>query len=152
MAEVFQPARSAALRSLVIAVSPALVAAIMVALVGPHMRLFGWAASVVSAIVTVYLVIQTASVFASRIVVDERGIAMIGPLGRTAIAWAEVGQAVLRERVNALTRTDHMLVLTGGRNKLICHPSTLSRQDEDRLLTHVRSHVTLIVQRDKPSI
>jgi len=152
MGEIFRPSRAAFFRSLLFAGSPAGLATITVLLAGQQMNWFGWVASGSMGVLTLYLGVQTVFVFSTRIAVDAKGLAILPPFGAIGIPWTHVERAVLRERVNALTSTDRMLVLTGAGKQVICHPSVLSPDDQERLLTLVRSQVEVIVQRDKPSI
>ncbi|UCF67402.1 MAG: hypothetical protein JSV80_16785 [Acidobacteriota bacterium] len=152
MAEIYRPSRSGLFRSVLFSLLPAGVAAVVVWLAGSHMNWMGWVASGLMGLLTLYLFLQTVFVFATKIACDERGLAVLAPLGAIGILWSDVKRAVLRERVNALSRTDHMLVLTGSAKEVVCNPSVLAPEDEQRLLDCVRAHVTVIVQRDKPSI
>jgi hypothetical protein len=152
MPRLFQPSWSAFLASMLLAFSPTIVAGLVLVLASSAMSWFGWVASGLMGLSTIYLVLQTLYVFTFRIYVDHRGLIVVGRLGRNGIEWHEVCQAVLRERVNAVSRTDHMLVLTGSDKNVVCHPSVLSPADEEQLLAFVREHVTVVVQRDRPTV
>lgn len=152
MGGIFRPSRTAFFRSLLFACSPAGLATITILLAGQQMNWFGWIASGFMGLLTLHFVVQTVFVFSTRIALDENGLTVLAPLGAFGIPWTHVEQAVLRERTNALTSTDRMLVLTGAGEKVICHPSILSPDDQERLLALVRSQVEVIVLRDKPSI
>lgn len=102
---------------------------------------------------SVLLIIQTIAVHMRRVTIDEKSITVAGPLGTTTIAFSSVAEAILRERVNPISRTDHLIMIrshSGG--FLVYNPSALSRSDEESFLSLLRRHVDLKVISDKPAL
>jgi hypothetical protein len=99
-----------------------------------------------------FLVIQAAMVHRQHLWIDSTGIAVQGPLAPSALLWAEVARAVLRERINVCSRTDRLLVIEGAGRMVVFNVSTLSPHDEQEVIATVREHTRLAVQRDKASL
>lgn len=99
-----------------------------------------------------FLLLQAVLVHCNKLWLDERGIRVAGPIIATQMAWAEIASALLRERVNAVSRTDRMLVLRSKSNQLIFNTSVLNPRDEEAVLQAIRARTNLVVQRDRPSI
>jgi hypothetical protein len=59
---------------------------------------------------------------------------------------------VLKERENAITRTDRLLILRDETQRVAFNTSTLSEANEARLLDFVRQRVNLVVEASKPSV
>lgn len=99
-----------------------------------------------------FLLLQAVLVHCNKLWLDDGGVRVAGPLAATQMAWTEIASAILRERANAVSRTDRMLVLRSRRDQLIFNTSTLSPEDEEAALQIIRARTILVVQRDKPSI
>lgn len=107
---------------------------------------------IIAGMMVFVLLIQTIYVHCNKIYIDNRCVMTSSPLCTIRIQWEEVTSALLRERRNAMSRIDHLLVLQGG-NSLICYnTSTLDPRDEEALLNNVRLMVRLDVKEDKPSV
>jgi Bacterial PH domain len=104
------------------------------------------------AALSLFLLLQDALVHLIRVEVDETSISLVGPFGRSRLRWSEVAGAVLKERENAITRTDRLLILRSKTDRIAFNASTLSQVDEARLLDFVRQRINLVVERSKPSI
>lgn len=98
------------------------------------------------------LLLQDALVHLIRVEVDEAAISLIGPSGRSHLPWPEVVGAVLKERENVITRTDHLLILRSKTQGVAFNTSTLSESNEALLLDFVRQRVNLVVEASKPSL
>lgn len=92
-------------------------------------------------------------VYSSRIILLDEGI-LTRRLGTTsAIPWPAVMSVALRERKNAVTRTDHLLLfkLTNGGHQSFC-ASTLPPEEEQDLLARIRERFPVSVFQDKPTL
>lgn len=103
-------------------------------------------------LLSLILLVQDVFVHLQRVYVDERCLTLVSPLGRQLIAWSDLTGAVLKERNNAMTRTDRLLLLQGQTSRVLFCPSTLSEIDEQRLLRFVRSKTVVVVEQSKPAI
>ena len=110
------------------------------------------AAGVLMGILSLILLLQDVMVHLRRLHVDELSVSVVGPLLRERIKWTEVAGAVLKERKNAMTRTDHLLIIRSAPKLLSFNTSTLSQNDEENLLAFVRSKVPVVVEGDKPAL
>jgi hypothetical protein len=104
------------------------------------------------AALSLFLLLQDALVHLIWVEVDEAAISLKGPFGNSRLLWSEVAGAVLKERENAITRTDRLLILRSETERIAFNASTLSQVDEARLLDFVRQRINLVVERSKPSI
>ena len=75
-----------------------------------------------------------------------------GPLIKVSIKWEDIVSAVLRERENAMSRTDHLLVIKSTDKMLSYNTSTLSDEDDRKVIEIVGKKTNLVVQKDKPTI
>ena len=107
---------------------------------------------VVMVLLSSYLLLSTVLVMRTTIYVDDECIAVRSPLVSSRISWSEVTNAVLRERRNAVSRTDTWLTIKSPNNFLSCNPSALSLADEKAVLAKVRSKTELVVKQGPASI
>jgi hypothetical protein len=73
-------------------------------------------------------------------------------LTRVHLSWSDVRHAVLRERRNALTRTDHLLIIEGVGRSVTYPTSVLPELHEAQLLEAVRRHVPLVTRLDRAAL
>jgi hypothetical protein len=147
----YRPTFASFLASLPIALWPAAVAAVVVWLLEPGIVLKVFSALMV--IFALHNVISAVFVHRTSLYVDPHGILMKGSLGGlTSIEWTDVTSAVLRERENPVTRTDHLLIIDSDRHRLMFNTHILKLADEKELLETVRRHVPLGVHRDTPAV
>ena len=100
-----------------------------------------------------FLLLQTIFVHLQTLYFDEYCIKTVSPLGIIELKWQDISDALLRERVNAISRTDHLLILkTYDGQMLTFNTSTLSPEDENFVLGKIARMVNLKVHRDAPSI
>lgn len=104
------------------------------------------------AALSLFLLLQDVVVHLIQVEVDEGAISLIGPFGRSRMRWSEVEGAVLKERENAITRTDHLLILRSRTARIAFNASTLSEANEARFFDFMRQRINLVVERSKPSI
>ncbi len=109
-------------------------------------------AGILVGLFSVFLLVQDVLVHLHCVYADDDSIAVVGPLARMEIRWSEVTERILKERRNTITITDHLLILRGRSDQVIYNTSTLSRNDEKRLLELVRSNGPLLIEQSKPSI
>lgn len=140
------------LGSLVYDLSPAAIAALVMYFVGGSAPYLLWVASGLMLLFSLLLVLQSLVVFRNRLYLDEVGIAVAGLLSRRAMRWSEVTGATLRERKNAVSRTDRLLVLESRDRMLSYVTSTLSPPEEEAVLAEVGRRTRVVVYQDKPTI
>jgi hypothetical protein len=138
--------------SAAISLSPVAIATVVVYFTWEIARTPMLVASVLMAIVSLYLLVQDVLVHRTWAYADEEIFAVIGPLGGSRIRWSDVVETILKERQNLMTRTDHLLILRGPGGVVSYNTSTLSERDERLLLELVRSKGPLIVEQSKPCI
>ena len=148
----YKPTWSSFLGSAVFALSPAIVASVMTFFLWENVGVLMLIGDSVMAILSLFMLIQATFVHLQRVYVDEEMISVVSPLLRIQIEWSEVIAAILRERENVMTRTDHLLILRTRVRQILFNTSTLSNRDEEHLLDFVRRKVTLVVKKDKPSV
>jgi len=66
--------------------------------------------------------------------------------------WTDVLSAVLRERENVISRTDHLLIIQSSRHVIGFNTSSLSKEDEKTVLEMVGRKTPFVIQKDKPTI
>ncbi|MBI5222839.1 hypothetical protein HY990_00290 [Candidatus Micrarchaeota archaeon] len=132
--------------------SPAItVATAMYFLLEPA-RWIMWVASGAMLILSLHLTVQTICVHLQKLYVDDYCIRVSGPMLKAVIQWKDVVSAVLRERENLMSRTDHLLIIKSVNHMLSYNTSVLSKEDEKEVLEMVTKMTRLVIQRDKPSI
>src|SRR5436190_24371911 len=103
----YRPTLQSFLSSLVIALSPAATAGVVVYLRWPATGRFELALAGLGVLISLSLVVQSVVVHLTRLHVTDEAIWLTGPLtGHASLRWSCVRQATLRERKNAVTRTD----------------------------------------------
>lgn len=111
------------------------------------------ALDIIAGLVVLVMLLQTINVYCTKIYIDDHCIMTSSPLCTTRIQWGEVTGTLLRERKNAMSRTDHLLILKSRDGNIILYnTSTLSPQDEEAVLAKVRSMVRLDVKEDRPAM
>jgi hypothetical protein len=148
----FKPTWSSFFGSVAFALSPAATAGVVTFFLWENTRTPVLIAGALMIIFSLLLLLQAILVHLKCVYVDEQFIAVAGPLIRTQIRWSEVMEGVLKERHNAMTRTDRLLILRGPSCLVTYNTSTLSQRDERRLLEFVRSKCPMVVEQSKPSI
>jgi len=67
--------------------------------------------------------------------------------------WQDIINALLRERVNVISGTDHLLILQSyDGHLLLFNTSTLDPENEEIVLRKVKEKTDLKIKRDSPSI
>lgn len=149
----YRPSAASFLGCLVYSLSPAGTAAAVLYFTGPNAGRWIWIPSALMGVFSALLVLQDIVVHLSRLHLDHVGIAVRGPLHAGSLAWSDVRQATLRERVNSVSRTDRLLVLEGSNGRMVNYPiSVLSRPSEQKVLEALRSRTVLLTKQDQPSI
>jgi hypothetical protein len=150
----YKPTLSSFLASLAYDLSPVILAGVVSFFMWENINIFMLTASILMGILSLYCLLQTIIAHRQMIYVDEQMIAISGYFGLNRyIHWSQVRGAVLKERENLMSRTDHLLVLHGSNSQVLyLNTSTLSEKDEEELLAFVRRKITLIVERSKPTI
>jgi hypothetical protein len=102
--------------------------------------------------ISLILFTQTIYVFTRRIIIDDERISLSGISGTKTMRFDFVMNATLNERINQISRTDHLLKIVDRKGEvLIINPSTLSRSDEKDFIAFIGSRINLEVINDKPT-
>jgi hypothetical protein len=149
---VYEPSLKSLLASLLLALWPLASAVTLIYFFGDSKSPMLWICGCISVLFSLVLLVQAVFVHRQKIWIDERAIRVKGLLADTRIAWSEIVNATIRERVNAISRTDRLLMIHSQDRQLSFSTSTLSPPDEEELLSQIRSRTRLFVQRDKPTI
>lgn len=105
------------------------------------------------ALLSLFLSVQNVYVHLQKIYLDNYYIRTLSPFYTIELRWPDIVSALLRERVNAMSRTDHLLVLQGRNGRMLTfNTSILNPEDEEIVLKKVREKTDLKVQRDGPSL
>lgn len=148
----YRPSLASFLGSLLYRLSPAATAGLVLYLSGPAARTLIWVLSALMGLFAVFLGLQTVLVHLNRLFIDETGVQVRGPLSDIRSRWEDIHHATLRERENAVSRTDHLLILMGPKIYLNYPTSILSPQDEASVLEEVRKRKKLVVLQDRPTV
>jgi hypothetical protein len=149
---VYKPSLKSFATSLVYDISPAGSVALVTYFVGNTAGLVFTILSGAMVLFSVVLVLNSVAVHLRKLYVNERGIAVRGMLSETAIPWASINRAVLRERKNAITRTDRLLIIESSYDLLSYVISTLSPDEEEKVLAVVRGKTQVVVYHDPQAI
>jgi len=158
MTRIYKPKASSLWASFVWDFSPALIALIGYGFAhgGASAKGLGWlvlVATVAMCLFSVFLLLQTIAVHLRSVTMGQDYICVTGLLGATTIPFSSIAKAMLRERVNPVSRTDHLVLIQSRTGQLLTfNSSTLPPDDEDDFLTELRRHVDLEVVRDKPAL
>lgn len=158
MKRTYKPNTSSLLTSFVWDLSPALIAFIGYSFAheGASAKGLGWlllVGTVAMCLLSAFLLLQTIAVHLRSVTIGEDRISVTGILGATTIPFSSIAKAVLRERVNPVSRTDHLVLIQSRTGEFLTfNSSTLPPGDEDDFLTELRRHVDLEVVRDKPAL
>jgi len=158
MKRTYKPNTSSLFGSFLWDFSPAIIAIIgyRFAHAGATAKGLGWllvVGTVAMCLFSFFLLMQTIAVHLKRVTIDEGSISVTGPLGTTTVSFSSIVKAVLRERVNPVSRTDHLILIQGRSGELLTfNSSTLSRPEEEDFLNEVRRHVDLEVVSDRPAL
>jgi hypothetical protein len=101
---------------------------------------------------SVLLVLNSLMVHLKRLYVNEIGIGIRSFGARTAIPWTDISSVVLRERQNAITRTDRLLIIESPQIAFGYVISTLSPNQEEEVLAAVRAKTQVVVYQDQQAI
>lgn len=117
--------------------SPAILAVIVVYFWGDSLRLIIWILSGFMILLSLFFFLQSIFVYLQKVDLDDYSITVSGPLLNVSIQWEDIVSAVLRERENAMSRTDHLLVIKSASNMISYNISTLSEEDDRKVLGSV---------------
>jgi len=151
----FNPSRKSFLGSLLWALSPVLVASIVTYFMYESItwKWVLWIANGFMVLLSLYLFTQSIFVHLQTLYLDDSCIRTSSLLCTIELKWQDINNALLRERVNTMSRTDHLLMLQSyDGHMLFFNTSTLSPKDEETVLEKVREKTTLPVHRDSPSL
>jgi hypothetical protein len=84
--------------------------------------------------------------------INVNSIKVSGPILKVVVLWQDIVSAVLRERENLMSRTDHLLIIKSTNHMLTFNISTLSKKDESEVLESVKKKTHLVIKKDKPTI
>jgi len=147
-----RPTFSSFVSSSLYRLSGLVVAAIFIFFTYEEATAFDWFLDVAMALFSLWCFLPCLPVHLQKLQLDEYGIRLSGLFGVTAIPWESTTSATLRERANAVSRTDRLLIVRGPDGTIVFPTSTLREGDEKCALEIVRRHVNLVVQRDKATI
>lgn len=148
----FRPTQKSFLASLVWALLPVILASIVTYFMYESAHWFLWVADGFLALLSFFLLIQSISVHRQAIYLDDYCIRTSSLLSTTEMKWCDIIKKMLRERANAMSRTDRLLILESSNDILMFNISTLSPEDEEKVLAMVRKKIDLEVHKDSPSI
>jgi len=151
----FKPHAKSFFSSLVWALSPVITASIVTYFIydSAAWKWLLWVADGFMALLSLFLLQQNIYVHLQKIYLDDYCIKVSSPLCTTELKWQDIVDALLRERINAMSGTDHLLILRSyGGHMLLFNTSTLDLKDEEIVLKKVREKTDLKVQRDSPSL
>jgi hypothetical protein len=149
----YHPTFRSFLSSISVSLSPAASAGFVVYVQWPEVGRILLFVSGLMGLFSVSLLLQDILVHLGTICVDDRGISLNGPLYVSPhVPWSNVRQATLRERRNALTRTDHLLIVEAAERSIVYPISVLSQSHEAQLLDVVRRHVPLVTHVDRATV
>lgn len=148
----YKPSKKSFLGSFLYGLSPMIVAGIVMYFLAESAHFMMWVLSGVMILFSLYLSLQCIFVHMEKLYLEDDGIRTLGLLAKVAMRWSEIDSAVLRERNNAMSRTDNLLILESRDQKLIFNTSTLNPEDERQVLAKVREKTKLVIFKDKPSI
>jgi len=153
MTHQFRTSFKSFLGSLAYSVSPAVVVGVVRYLKGPQLGVLIW---IISALMLVYvftLCLRDVLVHLVRLEINLTCIRVIGPFSQERLLrWEDISEATLRERRNAVSRTDHLLILKSRCTTLNYPLSVLSRPAESAVLDELRRRTRLLVIQDRPAI
>jgi len=148
----YRPSLASFAGSVLYGFTPVITAGIVMYFLWDSTRWIVWVASGFMLILSLYLTVQTICVHLQKLYLDDYGIGVSGPTIEVAMRWQDVISAVLRERNNLMSRTDHLLILESVNQVLSYNTSTLTKKDESEVLELVKKKTHLIIKKDKPTI
>lgn len=151
----FKPSPRSFFGSLLLDFSPVIVAIIVTYFMYDSVawKWLLWVADGFMALLSLFFLQQSIYVHLKKIYLDDHCIRTSSPLCVIELNWLNVTSAILRERINAMSRTDRLLMLQSNDGRiLIYNTSTLNPEDEEIVLQKVREKTNLIVHRDSPSM
>jgi len=148
----YKPTFTSFVSSLLYRLSPAIVLGIIMYFTADSARLVMWVLSAITGVYCLYLLLQTTFVHLQRLYLDEERIRVSSPLSTIEMKWTDVLSAVLRERENVISRTDHLLIIQSSRHVIGFNTSSLSKEDEKTVLEMVGRKTPFVIQKDKPTI
>lgn len=151
----FKPCTKSFLNSLLLSLLPVTVAGIGTYFMYDSVtwKWLLWVADGFMGLLSLYLLMQSIHVHLQTLYLDDYCIRTSNPLCTIELEWQYIVNALLRERVNAISGTDHLLILQSHNgHMLLFNTSTLNPKDEDIVLQKVREKTNLKAQRDSPSI
>lgn len=148
----YKPTLSSFVGSSLYRVSPVLIVIIILFFKAGSMNTALWIVSGITILFSFYMLTSSIVVHLQRLYIDGDRIRLSSPLQRCTLRWDDIVSAVLRERHNAMTRTDRLLILRTPDHILGFNISTLSPQDEEAVIAFVHRKTRLLVQRDNPTL
>jgi len=151
----FRPSKKSFFVSLLWALSPLIVAGIVTYFMYESIawKWLLWIANGVTVLFSLYLLVQSIYVHLETLYLDNYCIRTSSPLVTIELKWEDIVNALLLERINAISRTDHLLILQSYDDRvLLFNTSTLDPKDEEIVIRKVKEKTNLEIQRDSPSI
>ncbi len=148
------PTKAKLLSSLALACLPSGTVLLVLWLTKWHVHWLLWMANAIILVLAMGMLLTTLVVFRIYLYIDEDKAAYFSPIAKDSVwlSWEQVREAVLRERKNFISGTDHLLLLYGPGDLVMYNTSNLSPKDEKYALDLVRSKVDLRIQTYSPSI
>jgi hypothetical protein len=148
----YKPTFKSFISSSLYGLSPAITAVIVMYFIADSAKLIMWVISGVMVIFSFFLFLQSFFGHLQKLFLDENHIYFSSPFRKVEMKWSDIVSAVLRERENAVSRTDHLLILNSSQDIIAFNTSTLSDKDEKDVLQMVNKKTNLVTQRDKSTI
>jgi hypothetical protein len=149
---VYKPSLKSFVASLAYGLSPLGSVALVMYFVGHTAGLIFKILSGVMVLFSLMNVLSSAMVHLRKLYVTEMGIGVRGILSKTGTSWPDISRVVLRERKNALTRTDRLLIIESPYGVVSYVISTLAPEQEEHVLATVRARTEVVVYHDPHAI
>ncbi len=149
---VYRPTFSSFVESTLFGISPAILSLIVIYFWGDSLRLIMWILTGFMLLFSLVLFLQSVLVYSQKIQLDDNCISVTGILINNSIRWNDISSALLRERENAMSRTDHLLIIKSASQNLAYNISTLSEEDDREIIEIVKRKTNLVLQKHKGTI
>lgn len=148
----FKPCLSSFFSSMLLAISLILTASIVTFFLVSKISWWLWVLDIIMCLFSLLLIAQAIYVHFQVLEIYDDFLILKTPLFAIQMHWHEIQSAVLRERKNAMSRTDRLLIVSSSKSMLNFNISTLNIVDEGKILKIVKSKIHLEIIQDSPCI
>lgn len=152
-ADTFKPTFRSFILSLLYRITPAFSAVIVTYFLYDKAKVFIIIVDVITGLFCLYMTLQTIMVHIQKITLLEEGI-LFSSFGRPfGFRWSDIEKADIRERRNILSGTDRLVILyTKKGDKIPINTSTLSKNNEKKVLSEIRKRIPTSTFFDKGTV